>query len=303
LSMPEDLFCRQRDDEYLALLREEAEFWAEGDAISDFCCAKLAALSPFDRYTNEMLTGSETRRWWELVGERGPFDSACTLGGGSLVLERTLVERGWVQHFDVFDVSPKVIANTKKGLPEQCADAFDCHEADLNFCDLGDRRYDMVLALSCLHHIVNLEHAAFAINKTLKHGGKLFLYDYVGERGLEASAEKIELVNRVYSIIPRKYRTDKQLERIDRSLLPHGNTASPFEAVRSDEILGVLERYLVPEHVASFGSLYVCLWQRLNRKFHRRSDLVGWIIEIDRIVSKTGYVLPASAFGIYAKRP
>ena len=53
--------------------------------------------------------------------------------------------------------------------------------ADLNFVKLPEKAFDLVVAQTCLYHILFLEHVADQIWRSLENDGYLWIHDFVGE--------------------------------------------------------------------------------------------------------------------------
>ena len=54
-------------------------------------------------------------------------------------------------------------------------------QGDLNFVELPTNTYDFILCHGILHHLINLEHILYQINKSLKPNGLFLVYEYIGE--------------------------------------------------------------------------------------------------------------------------
>src|SRR5205814_9343961 len=104
---------------------------------------------------------------------------------------------------------------------------------DLNFVELPPETFDLVVSSASIHHVTNLEHIAWQINRTLTPEGWFFLQDYVGEPRFQFGPEKRRLVELlVETATPPARRCP--MSWMDTSDL------SPFCGVRSDEILPFL---------------------------------------------------------------
>ena len=49
-------------------------------------------------------------------------------------------------------------------------------QGDLNFVELPTNTYDFILCHGILHHLINLEHILYQINKSLKPNGLFLVY-------------------------------------------------------------------------------------------------------------------------------
>ena len=64
---------------------------------------------------------------------------------------------------------------------------------DLNSIKLEPNSYDLVITQNCLHHVLQLEHLADEIHRTLKPGGLLWVQDFVGETQLQFSDKRLDI--------------------------------------------------------------------------------------------------------------
>lgn len=326
-SSPPDTFHVTRDDDYLRRLREEEEFW-------DQRVETLLSRTPLpvvQRYFNEQLTGRSDRQWLEMISDYGDFRRGCVLGAGPGKTESYLLSRHDQLHLTFYDISGQALARVQGLLEKEFPGRTDTRQEDLNFVTLPAGTYDLVVANSSIHHILNLEHLAFQINDCLAPDGYFFMYDTVSESCFQFSEEKKRLFQALM---------DATLDHPGRAPPIHwpdrGNwTFSPFESVRSEEILDVFARYLEEVRVRKVGALLSLTifvgrgspprqesgslssgWRRLRRasaalraKLRRlRIDVARGrartelLFMLDRIVTETGYLKPGLAFAIYRRR-
>ena len=116
---------------------------------------------------------------------------------------------------------------------------------DLNFIHFEPAQYEVCLAMHSLHHIVALESLIPEIARSLDpQSGVLVSLDYVGPRYVELPATAQRIVSGIFEKIPEHFRRSVD----GRSVIRHPSFPdrwavlhdSPFEALRSDRILNVL---------------------------------------------------------------
>src|SRR5205085_9891820 len=101
------------------------------------------------------------------------FRSGLSLACGSGRTEREFLRLGICQRFHGIDISPEVIVEARengRGL-ELTYEA-----ADLNRVVLVPAAYDLVITQNCLHDVIELEHLAEQIWRSLKPGGYLWVH-------------------------------------------------------------------------------------------------------------------------------
>jgi SAM-dependent methyltransferase len=325
-SPPEDIFHVLRDEAYLRQLQAEAEHW---DAHSETLLSRTPP--PAVRaYLNERLAGDSERQWFEVIGDFGSFRRGCVLGAGPGRVESSLLNQHPRLHLTVYDISGESLARLRERMEREFPGRFDTREEDLNFVTLPAEAYDLVVANSCLHHLVNLEHVAFQVNRCLTRDGHLFMQDAVAESRFQFSEEK----KRLFEAYVDASRTER-----DRPMpirwpdLEHW-TYSPFESVRSGEILEILGRYLQEERVRTANALLgltlfgrpqlspalptkrllgprrllraaAALWAKVRPEkpnIAREMTTDDLLFVLDGIFCDTGYLKPGIAFAIYKKR-
>lgn len=324
---PPDVFHVTRDDDYLRQLQAEKEFWDKRIETP------LSRTPPpmVQRYYNERLTGQSDRQWFEMISDYGEFRRGCVLGAGPGKIESYLLGRHRQLHLTFYDISGQTLARIQARLEKEFPGRTDTRQEDLNFATLPAGTYDLVLAESSIHHILNLEHLAFQINECLTPDGYFFMHDTVSESRFQFSEEKKRLFEALMDATLDYPEQAAHIQWPDRS----NWIFSPFESVRSGEILDIFGRYLDEVRVRGVGALLSLTifvrrgaappqekhglssgWRRLLRAsaalrakvrrpkmdVARRRARTELLFTLDRILTDTGYLTPGLAFAIYRKR-
>ena len=314
---PEDTFHVNQDDaEYVKMLREEEEFW---DTHIDTPLSKTPRPA-VQRYLNERLTGDPERMWYQTIGDEGEFTNGCVFGAGPGQAEEDLLKQHPQLHLTIFDISGEALSRLQNRLDEQYPGRAETRHQDLNFVKLPSEAYDLAIADSSIHHLVNLEHFAFQVNRSLTTEGRFFMEDVVGESYFQFTEEK----KRIFQTFMDATRDSS--EPPTKIAWPSRDdwTFSPFESVRSGDILDVFGRYFLPLRVRTSSALLSLTLMvrpddprgRLRRALHRlRSRLSGrrpvvargvargdLLFLLDSLMCDSGRLVPGLAFGIYGKR-
>lgn len=192
-------------------------------------------------------------------GRRGPslarvfrdrdltFRSGLSLACGSGRAERELLRLGICQRFHGVDASAEAIAEARqngRGLD------LTYEAADLNRLNLEPGAYDVVITQNCLHNLIELEHVAEQVWRSLRPGGYLWVHDYIGESRFQFSESRLEIANRILALLPERYRRDRLRNRaLSKITRPDpASPGSPFEAIRSAEIVPVFTRWFDIEY-------------------------------------------------------
>lgn len=115
--------------------------------------------------------------------------------------------------------------------------------------DIGPQlgRFDVVNITSGLHHLVELEQVLGAIAKMLRPGGEFWLIgEQVGRNGNRLWPEAAVVADRIFAAWPEAKRLNHNTGTVDKVLPDVDCSASSFEGIRSQDILGQLDRHFLP---------------------------------------------------------
>jgi SAM-dependent methyltransferase len=243
----------------------------------------------------------------KVAKEKGlKFEHGLTLGCGAGRLERILVGRGVCRSFHGIDVSERAIATAreiakKENLP------LTYEVADLNFVELPEKRFDLVVAQTSLHHVLFLERVAEQVWRALKNDGYLWIHDFIGETQGQHDPKRLSIMNQILAILPEKLRRNKingQLVSEIKRPEP-GHLASPFESIRSSEIIPVFERWFTVEEKTEFDAFLRLVVPHGTRAAYLENEDTKALFEVlmlldhlcieEKILSPTG--------GQYVMRP
>jgi SAM-dependent methyltransferase len=153
------------------------------------------------------------------------FTNGLTLGCGAGRLERALVDEGICSTFHGIDISDKAIAPARQIAKKQSL-PLTYEVADLNFLELPEKTFDLVAAQTSLHHILFLERVAEQVWRSLINDGYLWIHDFVGEMQWQYDSKRPE----------------------------PGSLGSPFESIRSSEIIPIFQRWFTIEWKLEFSA-------------------------------------------------
>jgi SAM-dependent methyltransferase len=229
---------RSSPEAYEAAAKGEGEVW--GRVFSD---AERKAASEEDRIAALKLRPARGLGLARVFRERNlTFGSGLSLACGSGRAEREFLRLGICERFHGIDIAADAIAEAR-----QNAQGLDLtyETADLNRLELAPGAYDLVITQNCLHHVLELEHLAEQIWRSLKPGGYLWIHDYIGESQFQFSDLRLDVANRILAVLPERYRRDRLRDRVLKKIArPNpGALASPFEAIRSAEIVPIFTRW------------------------------------------------------------
>ncbi len=313
------------DPEYRHQAAAEAAFWQQVHPMSLEATEDQFGDGPVERYENERFTGDPRTDWTTTIARWGPFRRGLMLGISSPKRDIRVLETNPGLHVTLLDISAGAVERRARMLEDRFRGRIAAATADLNFLELPGERYDLIISSSTIHHVTNLEHLAFQINRALAPDGQFFLEDYVGEPRFEFSAAKRRLFEILYDRdVARQPGRKPGLVWLDSSDL------SPFCGVRSDEILDVFRRYLDEVQVRTAATLTIPmsrsrpadwdeLWARMprwkilqaralqklgfvSRKCGVNPEFLEELCLVGDTASAAGLARPGIAFAVYRKR-
>lgn len=217
-----------------------------------------------NEYVNSLIAhdSSNIMEWFaKRFSDYIPFERGISLGCGTGAAERQAIEAGLCNFMDAFDISPASVKAAKQEASKAGLDSkLQYHTTDLNSIELEKGHYDFALCIGSLHHVENLEHLFKELRGSLRAGGFLFINEYVGPSRLQWTEKQLRIVNKVWEIFPPEYRKPGPLISVDAEEL---SRADPSEAVRSSEIISLLNQYFeVIEQVEYGGSFLMPFWHQ-----------------------------------------
>lgn len=222
--------------------------------------------------------------------------AGLSLACGSGRAERGLMKSGICERFDGIDISEKAIEEARR-LASANALNIQYRTGDLNKVMLPAETYDLVVTQNCLHHVLELEHLAHEIWKSLRPGGVLWITDFIGESQFQWTERRMEIAQHLFKLIPDELRWDDINQRPHQPRRPvPGRLVSPFEAIRSEEIIPVfLEHFEVLEKDSGDAILHLVAHQGLYSTFassERGREVFESLWQFDRLLVESGALPP-----------
>jgi SAM-dependent methyltransferase len=268
------------DGNYEEKLKAEARKWsehlkveAEIDVLGDsWLDHPLIA----EQYRQRALVDGEEWQRWIVRRLGGPAGRSFELGCGTAGKSIGLFSAGATRHVEGIDISDGRLAEVEGTLREnRIPGSF--MVGDANKVRLSPCSYDLVFSCHSFHHFLQLEQIMEQVHESLTPNGLFVLEEYIGPTQFQWTDLQIELVKSLLLIIPEKLRvyrwgTVKNLE--GRPTPAEVVAASPFESIRSSEILPLFKRYFqIVRYRPTGGTLQHLLYNGIVHNFIRdRTD-------------------------------
>ena len=288
---------------YDQMAARESEVW--GRVLPEW--ERSEAKAEDTRASRELRIARNRPSLIKVARDRGlKFERGLTLGCGAGRLERELLQGGICQSFHGIDVSAEAVKTAQETAAREHL-PLTYEVGDLNFIKLPADTYDLVVAQTSLHHVLFLEKVAEQVHRTLRPGGYLWIHDFIGETQGQYDEKRLTLINQVLAFLPEKFRTNavtgRVLEEVKRPR--PGNLMSPFECIRSAEIVPCFERWFETEWKAEFGAFMQIVLPPGTRAAYTENEDTRALFEalrlLDHLCVEEGMTKPTS--GQYLMRP
>jgi len=236
-------------------INKTARFWDKREAARPL---QFWDLPVIQRYRNRLVSGSALMgrlQWFAIHYVAAPFERGVSLGCGSGRMEREAVRLGIAKSMVGIDIAPERIqkaARLARGLPIEYV------RQNINAVRLDEDAFDFALCKTILHHITKLEHVLAELQKALRPGALLYVDDYVGPARFQFPAKLLSIADEMLASLPLEVRHCAHNRWEIKNTIPRITpetiiAADPSEAVRSDEINGLLKRFFTVLDVRSTG--------------------------------------------------
>jgi SAM-dependent methyltransferase len=148
----------------------------------------------------------------------------------------------------------------------------DLIEANVNELKFSGEKWDVILCVSALHHIVELEQVIKFCHESLNKGGEFWsIGEYVGRNGNRLWPEARCAANGVFQLLPERYRLNHHTNHVDQKIPDNDYSVDCFEGIRSEEIESILDRWFHPVDVYRRNCF---LWRLVNLAYSDNYDIL-----------------------------
>ncbi len=255
---------------------------------------------------SNLITDSPGENDWIawFAREYGPFESGLSIGSSVDPLV-SMLHAGMFRQLELLDPSPYIIEAIKWRLVGLDLNvSVSAGISDPNSLNLAKKNYDIVILYGTLHQVVNLEHLLEQVRRTLKPEGRLVIFDYIGPSRWQWEDISLKEVQRAIELFRKRHKNLNFTSRLQRPAVKAIKRNWPFRAVRSDEILSVLQQGFTPQReVYTNRLLYLLLHEAVIIDDWSRPDLKLWLREAisweDQLHSGSE-VAPCTLWGVYS---
>jgi len=137
----------------------------------------------------------------------------------------------------------------------------------------GDMTFDVVMFVSGLHHVVEIEHVLQTVAELLLPTGEFWIIgEAIGRNGNQLWPEALEAANQIFSRLPERFRRNAHTGKVDSTVPESDFSANSFEGIRSEEIESLVLRYFEPVELFRKNCF---LWRLVNPAYFSNYNLTN----------------------------
>src|SRR5207248_2380224 len=266
--------------------KKAAEWWS--DPESEAPETQWVRVPGVEENMNRRATGDPAIDWINhsatlLTSFAKPI-KALSIGCGFGIIERVLRRHDFCQLIHGVDVAENAIESARKTAKAEGLHGLSYEVADLNAVQFPAESYDIVYAHAALHHIFQLEHILDQIKHTLKPGGLLVAYEYIGPSQMQFPRRDLELADIFIKLIPERYRKLQGRKDIKeeafRFSLDAMNRSDPSEGIRASEIVPLIaSRFEIRHFRYVGGTLLLLIFNEIASNFNEDDAEIMHLVE------------------------
>lgn len=133
---------------------------------------------------------------------------------------------------------------------------------DVNTIQDTGRNWDVIMCVSGLHHVVELEKVTKFVSDSLAPDGEFWLIgEYVGKSGNRLHPTAQISADKVFNSLSPRYRFNHHTKEVDSFVPKNDYSIDCFEGIRADEIESVISLEFFPVEISRNNSF---LWRLVN---------------------------------------
>ena len=206
-----------------------------------------------------------------LGGDR-PLRMLSICAGAGRVEEEILKHATRPIHMTLLDASRELIERASGRLAAVGSQhAVDCMVADVNGGFPGASQFDVVVCVSALHHIADLETVLAHVNGRLEETGEFWsIGEQIGRNGNRLWPPTLAAANQAFAQLPPHLRKNRLSGAIDTGISDRDFSVGCFEGIRSEELEAQLEAHLIPVDLYKRNCF---LWRLVDTTYADNFDL------------------------------
>lgn len=158
----------------------------------------------------------------------------------------------------------------------------DLIQADVNDLSYTGEKWDIILCVSALHHVVELEKLISFCHYSLNKGGEFWsIGEYVGRNGNRLWPDAYEEADKFFKTLPEKFRLNQHTNQVDQIIPNKDYSVGFFEGIRSEDIEPILDRWFHQKDVYKANCF---LWRLMDLAYSDNynmsdSEDLSWVLK------------------------
>jgi SAM-dependent methyltransferase len=210
--------------------------------------------------------------------------------------------------FECLDLNSAVLERARRHVTDKnLSDHFTFGTFDVNGWNFK-QQYDIILAIQCLHHFVELELLFDKIHRALRDNGFLLTDDMIGRNGHQRWPEALEFVHSFWKELPPRYTYNHSLKRFEKEYENWDCSSEGFEGIRAQDILPLLTRKFHFDLFIGFGNIVDLFVDRAfgpnfdpAQEWDR--DFIDRVHALDVREMESGHIKPTHMYAAMTKNP
>jgi len=238
---------------------EHCRLVSDKDKVRQVCWLQHPRLA---QYINLQISGNPQKDWLDWFKSEYapvPFKNGLSIGCGTGQVEREMVIKKIGLAFEGIDINPESIQTARTEAHKNgMSDVLSYRVENVDQLKLPANKYDIIFCSHSLHHVSKLERVLKQIRHSLKSGGVFFINEYVGPSQFIFTDAQLSAMNEYLAELPPSYvnslkEPGVQKREVIRPTREFMNSVDPSEAVRSDEIVPLMNKYFKIEQQKNYG--------------------------------------------------
>ena len=205
----------------------------------------------------------------DIISKKGKVKILSLCSGAARVEAGLALNHGDKIEWSLLDINAELLTTASTQFNTDTK--IDLIEANVNELAYTGEKWDIILCVSALHHLTELEKLFEFIYRSLNQGGEFWsIGESIGRNGNRLWPDAKKACDNVFGKIPEKYRLNRFTNTVDSAIPDNDYSTGCFEGIRSEEIEMFLIRWFNPVHVSKRNCF---LWRLVNLTYMDNYDL------------------------------
>ncbi len=173
-------------------------------------------------------------------------------------------------HITLVDLNPGLLSRAASRLPPNATADVIC--GNINSIILPQEKFDVIVCVSGLHHVVELERLFAQLSLNLDKNGEIWsIGEYIGANGARLDPRAYDVADGFFASLPEHFRKNRLMpgNPTDAHLPNYDCSSTCFEGIRAVELENLMMRFFDPVELYRRNSF---LWRILDQAYCENYD-------------------------------